>query len=133
SLTELVRDLDRDLPVFEAQTLEDILRKAVRLRRATASLFAVFGGLTLLLACMGIYGVSAHSVSLRTREVGIRMALGARAADVLRMFVRESLSLSLIGVTIGLAISVAVSRLLTTFLFGLTPTDAVTFIGASAV
>src|SRR5262249_28653755 len=69
SLADIVRDLDRDLPVFQSQPLDELIRRAVRLRRAATSLFAVFGGLTLLLAGMGIYGVAAHSVSLRTREV----------------------------------------------------------------
>jgi ABC-type antimicrobial peptide transport system permease subunit len=133
SLMDLARDLDRDLPLFKAQTLDERIRQTVNLQRAAASLFGVLGGLTLVLAAIGIYGVAAHSVSLRTREVGIRMSLGARASDVFRMFVRESLSLSLIGVAIGLAISTAASKLLTTFLFGLTPTDAMTFVGGSTI
>jgi putative ABC transport system permease protein len=133
SLTNLARDLDRDLPLFKAETLDERIRHTVNLQRAAASLFGVLGGLTLVLATIGVYGVAAHSVSLRTREVGIRMSLGARASDVFRMFVRESLSLSLIGVAIGLAISTAASKLLTTFLFGLTPTDAMTFVGGSTI
>jgi predicted permease len=133
SLTDLTRDLDRDLPLFKAQTLDERIRHTVNLQRAAASLFGVLGSLTLLLAAIGIYGVAAHSVSLRTREVGIRMSLGARASDVFRLFVRESFSLSLIGVAIGVAISAAASKLLTTFLFGLTPTDTMTFVGGSAI
>ena len=133
SLTDIARSLDRDLPLFHAQTLEDGVRHTVNLQRAAASLFGVFGGLALLLAAIGVYGVVAHSVSLRTREVGIRMSLGARAADVFRMFVRESLSLALIGVAIGLGISAATSKLLTSFLFGLKATDAMTFIGGSTI
>jgi putative ABC transport system permease protein len=133
SIADIARNLDRDLPLFQAQTLEDGVRQAVSLQRAAASLFGVLGGLALLLAAIGVYGVAAHSVSLRTREVGIRMSLGARATDVFRMFVRENLSLSLIGVAIGLGISAAVSKLLTTFLFGLTATDAMTFIGGAAI
>jgi len=115
------------------RTLEAGVRRSLNLRRASASLFAVFGGLAVLLAAIGVYGVVAHSVSLRTREVGIRMSLGARTADVFRMFVRESLRLSLVGVAIGLGISAAMSKLLTSFLFGLTATDTVTFAGASAI
>ncbi len=133
SIEGIVRDLDRDLPLFQAQTLDENVRHAVRLRRASASLIAVFGMLTLLLASIGVYGVAAHSVSRRTREIGIRMSLGAHATDVLRLFVRESLSLSLIGVLIGLAISAAVSRILTSFLFGLTAMDALTFAAASTI
>jgi predicted permease len=133
SLTNIARSLDRDLPLFHAQTLEDGIRHSINLQRAAASLFGVFGGLALMLAAIGVYGVVAHGVALRTREVGIRMSLGARAADVFRMFVRESLSLALIGVAIGLGISAATSRLLTSFLFGLTATDGITFIGGSMV
>jgi predicted permease len=133
SLADIARSLDRDLPLFQVQTLEQGIRHALKLRRASASFFGVFGGLTLLLAAIGVYGVTAHSVSLRTREVGIRMSLGARATDVFRMFLRESLSLSLIGVAIGLGISAAVSKLMTTFLFGLTSTDAVTFVAGSMI
>jgi ABC-type antimicrobial peptide transport system permease subunit len=132
-LTDIARDLDPDLPLFKVQTLEENMRHSVNLQRAVASLLGVFGGLTLLLAAIGIYGVAAHSVSLRTREVGIRMSLGARAMDVSRMFVREGLSLSLFGVAAGLGISAAVSKLLTTFLFGLTPTDTMTFVGGSTI
>lgn len=133
SITEIVRGLDRDLPLFQAQTLEEGVRQSVTLQRASASLFGVFGGLALLLAAIGVYGVAAHSVSLRTREVGIRMSLGAGRTDVLRMFVRESVSLSLIGVAIGLGISAAASKLLTSFLFGLRATDTMTFAGAAAI
>jgi putative ABC transport system permease protein len=133
SLADVAHDLDRDLPLFNMRTLEAGVRRSLNLRRASASLFAVFGGLAVLLAAIGVYGVVAHSVSLRTREVGIRMSLGARAADVFRMFVRESLRLSLVGVAIGLGISAAMSKLLTSFLFGLTATDTVTFAGASAI
>jgi putative ABC transport system permease protein len=133
SITDIARNLDGDLPLFEVQTLEQSVRRAVNLRRASASLFGVFGGLTLLLAAIGVYGVTAHSVSLRTREVGIRMSLGARATDVFRMFVGESLSLSFVGVAVGLGISAAVSRLMTAFLFGLTSMDTVTFVAGSTI
>ena len=91
----------------------------------------MFGILALLLASIGVYGVAAHAVSLRTREIGIRMSLGARTRDVLWLFVREGLSLSLIGIAIGLGISVAFSSVLTAFLFGLTATDTMTFIGGA--
>jgi ABC-type antimicrobial peptide transport system permease subunit len=93
----------------------------------------VLGGLTLLLASVGIYGVAAHSVSTRTREVGIRMSLGARGSSVLRMIVGESLSLSLIGVAVGLGISAAGAIVLSSFLFGVTSTDAATFVGGAAI
>ena len=132
-LTDIAHSLDSNLPLFRAQTLEDSIRRTVNLQRAAASLLGVFGALALILASIGVYGVVTHSVSMRTREVGIRMSLGARAADVFRMFVRESLSFAFIGVVIGLGISAATSRLLTSFLFGLAATDGITFIGGSMV
>jgi predicted permease len=132
-LTDIAHSLDRNLPLFRAQTLEDSIHRTVNLQRAVASLLGVFGALALILASIGVYGVVAHSVSMRTREVGIRMSLGARAADVFRMFVRESFSLAFIGVAIGLGISAATSRLLTSFLFGLRATDGITFMGGSIV
>ena len=133
AVTNVARDLDPDLPLFRAQTMEDRIRRTVNLRRALVSLLGVLGALTLLLASIGIYGVAAHSVSMRTREVGIRMSLGARSADVLRMIVRENLSLSLVGVVIGLGISAAGSTLLASYLFGVTPGDAATFVGGAFV
>jgi ABC-type antimicrobial peptide transport system permease subunit len=105
----------------------------VSLQRAAAALFGVFGALALLLASLGIYGVAAQSVSLRTREVGVRMAIGARPMDVFGMFLRESVVLSAIGVAAGLVISGAASVLMTAYLFGLTATDALTFAAGSAV
>jgi putative ABC transport system permease protein len=133
ALRGVARDLDPDLPVSQAQTMADRIRRTVNLRRAVVSLLSVLGVLTLVLASVGIYGVAAHSVSMRIREVGIRMSLGARGSDVLRMIVRETLSLSLIGVAVGLAISVAGSMLLASFLFGVTPTDAATFTGGAVI
>jgi putative ABC transport system permease protein len=133
SLTNIAHDLDPNLPLVTLQTLDDRIHGSVNLQRAAASLFSVLGGLALLLAAVGLYGVAAHSVSLRTREVGIRMSLGARATDVLRMIIRENLSLSLAGVALGLGISIAGSKILTSFLFGLTSTDSLTFIGGSMI
>ena len=96
-------------------------------QRAGASVLAVFGALALILTALGIYGVIAHGVTIRTREIGIRMALGAKTANVLTQFLREGLGLTLIGVGVGTAVSVASSGVLASFLFGLAPTDAFTF------
>jgi len=131
SLTNLARDLDSNLPLFKVQTLDEQIHRSTSLQRAITSLLTALGGLALLLAASGLYGVAAHSVSLRTREVGIRMSLGARATDVFRMVIRENLFLSFIGVAIGLAISIAGSRILTSFLYGLAATDPLTFVAVS--
>ena len=109
------------------------MRRSVNLQRAVVSLLGVLGSLTLLLASVGIYGVAAHSVSLRTREIGIRMSLGARATDVLRMIVRENFYMSLTGVAVGLGMSAAGSMILASFLFGATSADAVTFAAGAAI
>ena len=131
SLDDVARIIEPNLALFDRQTLEQRVYFANNLRRASGSMLGVFGLLTLMLASIGVYGVVAYSVSRRTREIGIRMSLGARTTDVMRMFGGETLRLSLIGVTIGLGISLLVSRLLTAFLFGLTATDAMTFVVAS--
>ena len=99
--------------------------------RLYAILFSVFAGVAMLLAAIGIYGVMSYSVSQRTQEIGIRMALGAQVKDVLQLIVKGGLALSLIGVAIGLAGAFALTRLLQTLLFGVTPTDAATFIAVS--
>jgi putative ABC transport system permease protein len=133
SLTDIARGLDPDLPIARAQTMEERIRRTVNLRRAVVSLLGVLGALTLFLASVGIYGVAAHSVSMRTREVGIRISLGARASDVLRMIVRENLSLSLFGVAIGLGISAAGAAMLAAYLFGVSAADPATFAGGALV
>ena len=133
ALTTVAQGLDRDMPLFGVQTLEDTIRQVVDKQRAVASLLGVFGAITLFLAAIGIYGVAAHTVSLRIREIGIRMSLGARAADVLWMFVRETLTLAIIGVAIGLVLSAGASQVLTAFLYGLRPTDGMTFAAAATL
>jgi predicted permease len=133
SLTDIARDLDPDLPIATAQTMEERIRRTVNLRRAVVSMLGVLGTLTLLLASVGIYGVAAHTVSMRTRELGIRMSLGARARDVLLMIVRENLSLSLFGVALGLGISAAGAAMLASFLFGVSAVDPATFAGGALI
>jgi putative ABC transport system permease protein len=133
ALTHIARDLDPVVPVARAQTMEERLRRTVRLRRAVVSLLGVLGAVTLLLASIGIYGVTSHSVSMRTREVGIRLSLGARASDVLRLIVRENLSLSFVGVVLGLGLSAIGATMLASYLFGVTVTDPATYAGGALV
>lgn len=127
SLTEISHALDPNLPLFNSQTIDAQIRHSEVRQRAVASMLSILGMLTLLLAAVGLYGVAAQSVSLRTREIGIRMSLGARAADVFRMVIGENFSLCLTGIVLGLGLSAAASRLVTSFLFGLTGTDPTTF------
>jgi predicted permease len=133
ALVKVFGRLDPDLPLARVATYAELLRQRVDKQEAASGALGVFGMLALLLAALGLYGVTAHGVAARTREIGIRMSLGARRANVLRLFVREGVGLSLVGIAIGLALSAAVSKLLAGFLFGLTATDGLTFASGAVV
>jgi putative ABC transport system permease protein len=128
-----VQQFDRNLPLTGVFTLDEIFDQSLWAPRMGAWLLAVFAGLSLVLAVIGIYGVMAYSVSQRTRELGIRMALGASRGDVVRLVVVQGLRLTITGVVIGLAVSLAVTRLVSTLLFNVSPTDLVTFIAVPAL
>jgi putative ABC transport system permease protein len=132
-LGEAVHALDRSLPLFQAITLEDALRQRLDGERGASSVLGVFGGLALLLAALGLYGVMAYAVAQRTREVGVRMALGAERPRVLRQFVGEGMRLATIGIVIGLVIAAALTRAIAQFLYGITATDVFTFALCAAV
>jgi putative ABC transport system permease protein len=123
-----IHALDKDLPISELATFDQLLSRDASPRRLNTGLLSLFALLALLLAATGIYGVLAYSVAQRTREVGVRMALGAVHGDVLRLFVVQGMKLVLIGLVIGLLGAFAFTRLMTSLLFGVKPTDAVTFI-----
>jgi putative ABC transport system permease protein len=123
--------MDPDLPVVDLMTMEEIVSQSVWQNRLYAILFTAFAVIALLLAAVGIYGVMSYSVTQRTQEIGIRMALGAQLKDVMQLVVKGGLVLSLIGVAVGVAGALALTRLLRTLLFGVTPTDAGTFIAVS--
>jgi len=133
ALTTAVHELDATLPIFRLETLQQALRNRLDKERGASSLLGVFGTLALLLAALGLYGVMAYAVSQRTREIGIRVALGARQADVLRQFVGEGVRLAVVGVAIGLALSVMLTRIIAQFLYGVTATDATTFAAGAVV
>ena len=122
-----IQTIDKDLPIDDAKTMQQLLAESVSGRRFNMLLLTVFAMVSLLLAIVGIYGVMSYAVTQRTQEIGIRMALGAKAGDVLTMVVKNGMSLALIGVGIGLAGSFALTRLLSSLLFQVAPTDAVTF------
>jgi putative ABC transport system permease protein len=132
SLREQVRSVDPNLPLFGARTMEEVVSDSLAQRRFAMQVVGLFGVLALLLASIGIYGVMAFSVSQRTREIGIRVALGASRANILRWVMRQGLVLIAIGVATGLIASFALTRLLRNLLFGVAPTDAITY-GALAV
>ena len=122
-----VRELDRDVPVSNVSTMEQLVAQSVAQRRFGMFLLGVFALLALLLAAIGIYGVVSYSVTQRTQEIGVRMALGASASDVLKMVLRNGMSLALVGVALGLAGAFGLTRLMSRLLFEVTPTDVTTF------
>ena len=118
-----LRDMDPNVPVMRVRMMEEYLNDAMARERLIAFLSGFFGILALGLASVGLYGVMAYAVTQRTREVGIRMALGAQPGDVVRMIVRESLVPVLIGMLIGLAAALALARLIASLLYGVAPGD----------
>jgi predicted permease len=129
SVRSVIRDADPTLAVFNEETMEQHLRGALFLPRLAGTLSAVFGGVGLLLASIGLYGVMNYTVTLRTREIGIRMALGARAGNVQALILRQGLQLVAIAFAIGLPAAFFVSKLFNSILYGIRPHDLVTFIG----
>jgi len=125
--------VDSQLPITEVKTMNEVSAASFAARRFNMLLLAIFAGLALVLAAVGIYGVMSYAVTQRTQEIGIRMALGARATDVLKLIIKNGMALTLLGVVIGVAGALALTRLLTTLLFGVTPTDKPTFIAVSGV
>jgi len=137
SLTEAVRaalhKVDPEVPVTGMTTQTDQVELRMAQERLFALAYAMFGGLALLLASIGLFGVMSYSVSRRTNEIGIRMALGAQRSGVVGMVLRESMLMVAIGVVIGVAAALAAGRLVATVLFGLTPADAWTMAAAVVV
>ena len=129
TLEREIHTLDANLPLEKTWTFEQYLSQRMDRQRGLTTVLAVFGVVALILAAMGLYGVMAFAVAQRTREIGIRMALGAEVGDIRKLFVGEGVRLALIGVAVGIGLAAALTRALSSLLFGVTATDLPTFAG----
>jgi predicted permease len=129
----VVSQIDANLPLMDISSQIEMVEQRFLQERVFALAYTLFGGLALLIAAIGLFGLMSYSVSRRTGEIGIRMALGAQRADVLRHVMGESLILVAIGVVIGVAVALWAGRLIATLLYGLTPTDVWTMVAAVVV
>lgn len=131
-LSAAVWAVDAERPVAIVRTMDQLMEENVADRTRPMTLLGIFAGLALVLACIGVYGVLAYSVAQRTREIGVRMALGARPLDVTRMILGRGLKLSAIGLIAGAALAGALGVLLRSLLFGVTPAAPLVYAGTAA-
>jgi len=127
AISEAVHEMDKSVPVYQVSPLEDYVSKSAAQPRFQTLLLTCFAGIALTLAAIGLYGLLSYMVAQRTLEIGVRMALGAQRTDVLGMIVRRGLTLAVVGVGAGLAISAMITRLLSGMLYGIPPSDPITF------
>jgi len=130
---EAIRSVDKAVPTYNLKTMNDIVHISAAPRRVPMLLLSTFAGVAMLLAMLGIYGVTSYYVTQRTHEIGVRMALGAQVVDVLKLVLRRAMLLAIVGIVIGTAGAVAVTRYLTTLLFGVKPIDVMTFVAVAVV
>jgi putative ABC transport system permease protein len=127
AVRQKILSADPNQPAFNVNTMEHVVAESIGQRRFAMMLLAIFAALALLLAVVGIYGVMSYTVTQRTHEIGIRMALGARAGDIVRMVVRQGMALTLAGVVFGVVAALLLTRVISSMLFGVTATDPATF------
>lgn len=126
-----VREIDPNVALGSPRTMEDTIARTLVKRKFTMTLLTLFGAIAVVLASIGLYGVMSYSVAQRRREIGIRMAVGAQRADVLRLILRQGMTVTAVGVVAGLGAAVGLTRLMATLLYAVSATDAVTFVGVS--
>jgi predicted permease len=131
--TKEVAGMDQDVPLFSVKTMEEYISTSVAAPRFSTTLLSIFAGVALVLTIVGLYGVMSYSVAQRTNEIGIRMALGAQSRDVLLMIVKQGSVLILLGLVIGLAGAYALTRVISSLLFGVTAKDPFTFAAVSVL
>ena len=133
AVTNAVHEVDAAVPVRDVLTLDDLVTNSLSQQRFTLSLLGAFAVLALILAAIGIYSVLSYSVRRRVQEIGIRLALGARLSDVLRMVIVEGMKPTLLGVTVGIVGALALGRVMSSLIYGVKPTDPLTFLAVAAV
>jgi putative ABC transport system permease protein len=131
AIKNAIWSVDKDQPIFDVKTMDEIVSGVVSAQRLAFVLLGAFAFLALALAAVGIYGVTSYAVSQRTHEIGIRMALGARKSDVLRLIVGHGMTLAVTGLAIGLGAALLLTRLLASILYGVRATDPATYLGVS--
>ena len=131
SMRNEIRTLDTSLPLAVPEPMENIVAASVEARRFNLTLLGIFAGLALFLVTVGIYGVMSYGVTQRTQEIGVRMALGATPLTILKLILRKGIMLAGAGIIIGLAGALALTRLMTSLLYGVTATDTITFAAVS--
>ena len=133
SVREAIRAVDRGVPTYNLKTMNDVVSSSAAPRRIPMLLLSTFAGVAMLLAMLGIYGVTSYYVTQRTHEIGIRMALGAQIGDVLKLVLRRAMLLAVVGIVVGVAGAISVTRYMTSLLFGVKPIDTLTFVGVAVV
>jgi len=133
AVREGIRSIDKAVSNYNLKTMNEVVSASAASRRVPMLLLSAFAGVAMLLAMLGIYGVTSYYVTQRTHEIGVRMALGAQIVDVLKLVLSRAMALAVIGIGIGVVGAVALTRYLTTLLFGVKPIDVVTFVGVALI
>jgi ABC-type antimicrobial peptide transport system permease subunit len=133
AVVEQIHRINKDVPVTDVETMEQITLESIAQQRMVMALLVSFAGLALGLSTLGIYSVLSYSTAQRTREIGLRVALGAERGSVLRLVVGGGVRLAVLGLAIGIGAALLLTRLMTGLLYGVQPTDPLTFVGVSAV
>jgi putative ABC transport system permease protein len=132
AVRQAIWSVDKDQPVSNVRTMDQVFAAAISKERFQALLLGLFAALALVLACVGLYGVISYSVAQRTHEIGVRVALGAQPVDVLRLVIRQGMTLTLVGLIVGIAAGSVATRVLSDMLYGVSTTDPLTFVGVPA-